>query len=280
MNDNLPDLQHETKSETPYYINQVGVSKVKVPFLLDTLHEGTKNLTAEVSMSTDLDPLTKGISMGMLLRTLITYLSKPLKHEIIQQILEEFKNAVETDSKHSQISFEFDLPLIRTAPKSKISFPQYYKCLFSGRLDNKEFRFFQKVQVVYASYCCCSASLCAFQGSGYPHAQRCYSELLVEVLPKDTVWLEQLIDLVENSVINKVYPILRRMDEAEVAKIAGENPMFVEDAIRRICINLNKETILHDWIVKCTHEESIHTSDAISISWKGISGGFDGRKYL
>jgi GTP cyclohydrolase FolE2 len=35
-----------------------------------------------------------------------------------------------------------------------------------------------------------------------------------------------------------------------------------------------------DWIVKCIHEESIHTSEAVAVNWKGITGGFDGRRYI
>lgn len=280
----IPDLQHESVCPTPFYINQIGVEKVKVPFLLDTLEEGIKSLTANVTMTTDLDPEIKGISMSQLLRTLITYLDRPLKHETIRGILEEFKTAVETDSKHSQITFEFDLPLNRKAPISKLSFPQYYKCSFTGKLDDHSFSFFQKVQVQYASYCCCSASLCGYlkenDSNGFPHAQRSYATLLAEVLPNNVVWLEQLIDLIEKSVVNRVYPILRRMDEMEVARIAAENPMFVEDAIRRICINLNNTPIIHDWIIKCDHEESLHTSNAIAICYKGIPNGFRETYYI
>jgi len=282
--DNLPDLQHDTKSEFPYYINQIGVQNVQVPFLLETMHEGIKHLNANVSMSTDLEDSIKGISMGKLLRTLMTYLDKPLKHETIRQLLEEFKTAVETDSEHSQLTFEFDLPLNRVAPKSLIEFPQYYKCSFSGRLDHQNFRFFQKVQVQYASYCSCSASLCEHlrkNGSnGFVHAQRSYANLLVEVLPENVVWLEQLIDLIENAVSNKVYPSLRRMDEMEVARIAYENPQFVEDSIRRICTDLDKESFLYDWIIKCKHDETLHTSDAYAISWRGIPNGFNGTYFL
>jgi GTP cyclohydrolase I len=282
--ENIPDLQHESTCSTPYYINQIGVSNVKIPFLLDTLNEGVKSLTANILMTTDLAPKIKGISMSQLLRTLIKYLDKPLKHDTIRQILEEFKTAVETDSKHSQMTFEFDLPLIRYAPISKLSFPQYYKCSFTGKLDNNNFQFWQKVHVQYASYCCCSASLCDHLKEngydGYPHAQRSYATLLTKIQPDKIVWLEQLIDLVENSVVNKVYPILKRMDEMEVARIAESNTMFVEDAVRRICINLNKDPLLHDWIIKCDHEESLHTSNAIAICWKGIPGGFDGTYYI
>lgn len=282
--DSLPDIQHSMKPEFPLYINQVGVENVKVPIILDSLYGGKHELIANVEMTTDLKENIKGISMSMLLRTLIKYLEKPLKHDIIKQILEEFKTAVETNSDHSLIKIDFELPIYQKAPKSNLVFPQYYKCGFTGKLDHDEFRFFQKVRVQYQSYCPCSASLCgdlAANGiNGFPHAQRSFCDLLVEVKPENVIWLETLIDIIESAVKNKVYPILRRIDEQEVAKTAAENPMFVEDAIRSITNSLNNIGTIHDWIVKCSHEESLHTNEAIAISWKGIPNGFRGTYYI
>jgi len=282
--DNLPDIQHSETSNYPIYINQVGVSNVSVPFKLDSLYGGTHEMVSKVEMVTDLDPKIKGISMSQLLRTLSNYLDKPLKHNLIKHILKEFKTAVETNSNHSLIKFEFEMPLNKKAPKSNLVFPQYYQCSFTGRLDYDDFRFTQKVRVPYASYCPCSFSLCndlKEKGlNGIPHAQRAYAELLVEVKPEHTVWLETLIELVENSVSNKVYPLLRRMDEQDVARIAASNMQFVEDSIRRICNALNQEELIFDWIIRCVHEENIHTSNAIATCWKGVQGGFNGSKFL
>ena len=56
--------------------------------------------------------------------------------------------------------------------------------------------------------------------------------------------------------------------------------MFVEDAIREISKAVNSLEGVRDWIVKCSHEESIHTSEAIAINWKGIPNGFDGRRFI
>jgi len=280
----LPDIQHSETSNFPIYINQVGVSEVKVPFKLDSLYGGTHELIAKVEMTTDLDPQIKGISMSKLLRTLSNYLDKPLKHDLIRKILEEFKIAVETNSKNSSIKFEFEMALNKKSPKSNLVFPQYYQCSFAGRLSGDSFQFSQKVRVPYASYCPCSFSLCndlKVKGAiGIPHAQRCYADLLVEVKPEHTVWLETLIEVVENSVSNKVYPLLRRVDEQEVAKTAALNLQFVEDSIRRIGNSLNQEELIFDWLVRCTHEENIHTSNAIAVMWKGISGGLNGSKFL
>lgn len=283
----LPDIQHSAKPKHQLYINKVGVENVKVPIILESKYQGTHELIATVEMTTDLKPDMKGISMSMLLRTLINYLSNPLKHEVIMSILDEFTSAVETNSKHSMLKLDFELPIIKQAPISKLQFPQYYKCSFVGKLDDGLFRFFQKVRVQYQSYCPCSASLCGdlkSKGSnGFPHAQRSFCDLLVEVKPDHVVWLEELIQLVETAVHNEVYPILRRMDEQEVARIAAENPMFVEDAIREIVHLLNGKfgrEMIYDWIVKCSHEESLHMNEAIAKCWKGIPNGFDGRYFL
>ena len=56
--------------------------------------------------------------------------------------------------------------------------------------------------------------------------------------------------------------------------------MFVEDAIRAISQSISNIDGVIDWIVKCSHEESIHTSEAIAVNWKGVLGGFDGGRYL
>lgn len=283
----LPDIQHSVKPEFPIYIQQVGVSNVKVPFLLKTKNGEILSLNGNVTMATDLNSEMKGISMSMLLRTLINYTNQPLRNEIIKKILNEFKSAVETNSNKSMLRFEFEYPIIRTAPISKMSFPQYYKCAFEGRLNGDLFSFYEKIYVQYASYCPCSASLCEHAGEGYPHAQRSFAEITVEVIPPTnletpvhTIWLEDLIDSIEDSVKTAPFPILRRVDEQQMAIIAGKNPMFVEDAIRRITNTLQNYNGISDWIVKTTHQESIHTSDAISVNWKGISGGFDGSFYL
>jgi GTP cyclohydrolase I len=280
----LPDVQHSEKPEFPLYINSVGVQNVKAPFFLDSMYGGRHEMVANITMTTDLKPELKGISMSKLTRTLMEYLDRPLKHKLIKEILERFKIEVETNSCNSSIRFDFLLPIQKKSPKSGWVFPQYYKCMFEGRMEGDAFKFFQKVRVQYASYCPCSAALCQHldenDTSGYPHAQRSFAEVLVEVIPPNIVWLEEIVSLVELSIRTIPYPIIQRPDEQEIARLAAQNPIFVEDAIRKICHNLNAHSQIHDWIIKCTHEESIHTSDAIAISWKGIKDGFDGRKYL
>jgi len=273
----LPDIQ---KTDTPLivrYIDSVGVSKVKVPFKIQEKSGKVHETIAKVSMNSDLQDKKKGISMSRFIRTLKNYLDTKLDQKTIRKILSEFK--VKNNSNHTFINFEFDLPVIKKSPKSDNKFPEYYKCKFGGSLCDDCFRFFQSVKVYYSSYCPCSAALCSdlkSKGlSGFPHAQRSFAILKIENSQDKLIWLEDLITLIEKSVINIPYPIIKRVDEQEIARIAGNHPIFVEDAIRSISSNLDKFEGIKDWIVKCVHNESIHTSNAVSCCWKGIQDGFD-----
>lgn len=286
----LPDIQ-ESKPKIQMDIKQVGVQNVEVPFSLESKYGGFHSLVANVSMRTNLGKELKGISMSRLIRTLRPYLDLPLKKMLIKQILEDLSKNVCSES--AFMRFDFRLPIIKKSLKSDNEFPIYYNCRFEGQLRRryenssqplKQFKFYQGVKIQYASYCPCSAELSKNleeNGSkGFPHNQRSYADILIENSKLDYVWLEDIIECVEDVIKTQPYPIIKREDEQEIARIAAENPMFVEDAIRAISNALNEKKGVYDWIVKCTHEESIHTSEAIAINFKGVIGGFNDRYYL
>lgn len=293
----LPDVQcTEPKVKIP--IAQVGVQNIELPFLLQSKYGGFNQLNANVTMGVSLDDTTKGISMSRLLLTLKPYLDLPLKRVLIKDILQKLNENL--GSMSSFMRFEFRMPIKKKSIKSDHEFPIYYKCKFEGQLykvkdvqsnDDVEwplidhFRFYQGVRIQYASYCPCSAELCKHledneNGQGFPHNQRSYTDILVEVIDPYYVWLEDIVEEVEGVIKTLPYPIIKRVDEQEIARVAAENPLFVEDAIRLISDTLNKKESIYDWIVKCTHEESIHTSEAIAINWKGVPRGFDGKRYI
>ncbi len=280
---NLPDVQ-SGKSNIKLPIKEVGVENVEVPFLLQLRNDDLnyESLCAKVSMRANLDEDTKGISMSRFIRTLIPFLNLPLKHDLIKEILVDLRNKVESNNVF--IKFNFKLPKPRKSVISDYEFPVFYKCKFEGQLIDGSFRFFQGVKVQYASYCPCSAALSKDlidKGlNGFPHNQRSFANIMAEIKENNYIWVEDLIDIVEDSIKTIPYPIIKREDEQEIARIASENPIFVEDAIRAISNNLNKNEKIYDWIVKCVHEESIHTSEAIAVTWKGIEGGFCGEFFL
>ena len=193
----LPDIQcSEPNVNLP--IKQVGVENIEVPFKLEFKTGGFYQLNANVSMRTDLDENTKGISMSRLLLTLKPYLDLPLKHMLIRQILEDLRNNI--GSSASYMKFEFRMPRSKKSIKSENEFPLYYKCRFEGQLEKDEFRFFQGVIIQYASYCPCSAELCEHlntnDSKGFPHNQRSFADILVEVRQPNYIWLEDIIEYI------------------------------------------------------------------------------------
>jgi len=281
MVNDLPDIQG-SKPKIQIPLKRVGVEDVKVPFTLET-RDSTwhEHLIAKVHMMSNLKADVKGISMSRCIRTLKDYLNRPLKHKLIKEILEQLRTNLETEE--SYMKFEFEYPKAKVSPLSTNSFPLYYKCFFHGHL-NDEFRFYQGVRVQYASYCPCSAELCndlrQKESNGFPHAQRSFADVVVEMKEPNYVWLEDIIDAVEHSIATLPYPIIKREDEQRIAEIAAQNPIFVEDAIRQISQSLNSNPKFYDWCVKCTHEESIHTSQAIAMNWKGVEDGITGTYFV
>jgi GTP cyclohydrolase I len=277
---NLPDIQG-TKANISIPIREVGVANVQVPFMMASKYGGMKSMVANVSMRTNLDADTKGISMSRLIRTLKEYLDLPLKKVLIKEILNDLMKRVE--STESYMRFDFLLPIVRKSVLSDNEFPLFHKCRFEGQMRGSNFKFFQGAIVQYASYCPCSAELSHHlkdNGSmGFPHAQRSFAEILIEGKEDSYIWLEDIIEAVERSIRTLPYPIIKREDEQAIAEIAANNPIFVEDAIRLISSELDQMPV-DDWIVKCVHEESIHTSEAIAVNWKGLSGGFDYKFFL
>jgi len=299
-NNNLPDIQC-TEPDIKIPIMQVGVENAEVPFKLESKYGGFHQMTANVALRTSLDAKTKGISMSRLLLTLKPYLDLPLKSKLIKEILKKIIENVGSNNipgvSAAYMTFDFRMPIIKKSIISDNQFPIYYKCKFEGQIIDIQiteadkvtkrrewyYRFFQGATIQYASYCPCSAELCdVLDSKGFPHSQRSFAHIMIETdTYKDQyIWLEDIIEAVERVIPTLPYPVIKRVDEQEIGRIAAENPMFVEDVIRAISQSISDIDGVVDWIVKCSHEESIHTSEAIAVNWKGVLGGFDERRYL
>jgi len=277
----IPDIEN-TKPRIESVIQRVGVSSVELPFylILRDGGSGPTQIIAKAEMTCKLGPDLRGISMSRFLRVLQPYLREPLRRITIEEILKSFLNTHDTDV--ASLKFEFKLPIMVKSPLTDNEFPHYYNCGFRCDYNKKvaqKFIFYQKVRVQYAAYCPCSAALCHYGKHGYPHSQRAFADVIVRSSPHAYLWLENIVDIVEDSVKTIPYPIIKRSDEKWIAGMAKSYPLFVEDAIRNISSVLDRHNDIIDWFVRCTHEESIHTSNAIAINWK-IDGHFNENTYI
>jgi GTP cyclohydrolase I len=63
--------------------------------------------------------------------------------------------------------------------------------------------------------------------------------------------------------------MVKREDEQAFAELNGANPIFVEDAVRLLCDSFESDARIGDFRVVASHQESLHSHDAVSILTKG-----------
>ena len=152
---------------------------------------------------------------------------------------------------------------------------QYYDLALELVHQNGQRRKIVHLDYVYSSTCPCSLELSehARETRGQlatPHSQRSVARLSVEVLPGDDVlWFEDLIGLCRRAVPTETQVMVKREDEQAFAELNAANPIFVEDAARLFCQALQGDPRIGDFRVVASHQESLHSHDAVSVLTHG-----------
>jgi GTP cyclohydrolase-4 len=100
------------------------------------------------------------------------------------------------------------------------------------------------------------------------HTQRTKGFVLLTIPKGDSVDVEELAGLVEESMSGKTYTILKRPAEASVVENAHKKTMFTEDVVREVLLRLSRK-YKHlpdsvDVFVQMQSSESIHKHDVIA----------------
>jgi len=85
----------------------------------------------------------------------------------------------------------------------------------------------------------------------------------------DIMWFEDLIDACRRAVPTETQVMVKREDEQAFAELNAANPIFVEDAARLFCEQLLADTRIADFRVIASHQESLHSHDAVSVLTEG-----------
>ncbi len=100
------------------------------------------------------------------------------------------------------------------------------------------------------------------------HIQRSYGSIVMEIPEGFEVDAMSLVRIVEDSMSASTFELLKRPDEVEVVRKAVSNPMFVEDCVRSMAVNivegfpeLPDDTSL---VFMQRNEESIHKHDLVA----------------
>ncbi|MCK9557798.1 MAG: GTP cyclohydrolase FolE2 [Candidatus Cloacimonetes bacterium] len=250
----IPDIQSQTDTRK-ISIDKVGVKGLRYPIVVEDRSNGEQHTVADLNIYVDLPHHLRGTHMSRFIDILHHYHKEALVGNL-EPFLRELKSSLKAQAAYIDITFPYFIA--KKAPVSKIASLLAYDCVFSASLKD-EFELLIGVIVPVTSLCPCSKEI---SESG-AHNQR--SMITIKVTYKEFVWLEELIELAEETASCEIYSLLKRVDEKYVTEKAYANPKFVEDIVREITIRLQSDSRISGFYVESENAESIHLHNAYAM---------------
>jgi len=251
----LKDTQNEPDHRN-IAIDRVGVKNLRYPMRIRDKAHAEQHTIASVALTVDLPERFKGTHMSRFVEALNACGSE-LHIDRVRGLLEMLAERLHAECAH--VDFEFPYFMEKAAPVSGIKGLIDYNVRFNATLKQGVFDFVTTVIVPVATLCPCSKSI-SERGA---HNQR--GEVTFAVRSSQPVWLEDLIQLVEQSASCELYSVLKRPDEKAVTERAYDNPVFVEDLVRNIAVRANREEAIVWYKVEAENFESIHNHNAYAL---------------
>jgi GTP cyclohydrolase IB len=255
----LQDQQSEPDTrEIP--IDKVGVRGLRMPIQIRDKARVLQNTIATIGMYVDLPKEFKGTHMSRFIEVLHAHGS--IVHvENITDILYAMQDKLKSATAHLEMEFPFFL--VKRAPVSGLEGVMDYVARFDATACGREIDFVLTVKAPVTTLCPCSKAISRFGA----HNQR--GTVGVQLRSRQSIWIEDVIALIETSASSELYSLLKRQDEKAVTERAYENPVFVEDLVRNVALKLNAHPDVTWYKVEAENYESIHNHNAYASIEKG-----------
>ncbi|MGP6086669.1 GTP cyclohydrolase FolE2 [Antarctobacter jejuensis] len=271
----LPDLQNGPSSlirGENRMIQHVGISNFRLPIQYHTRDNGDLRLETSVTGTVSLKADKKGINMSRIMRSFYVHAEKTFSFEVIEAALDDYKSDLE--SFDARINMRFSFPMKVDSLRSGLSGYQYYDIALELVEAGGVRRKVMHLDYVYSSTCPCSLELSehARRERGQlatPHSQRSVARISVELTEGKCLWFEDLVDMCRSAVPTETQVMVKREDEQAFAELNAANPIFVEDAARLFAEQLLADPRVGDFRVVASHQESLHSHDAVSVLTEG-----------
>lgn len=251
----LDDTQNKP-DDRQIKIDKVGVRGLRHPIeIMDKAHL-RQDTVATLSLSVDLPQHFKGTHMSRFVEVLNSH-GRLIHVENIPTILQELQTRLEARTAHIELEFPYFME--KTAPVTGATGLLDYAAKFDASVTDDSTDFILSVNVPVTTLCPCSKSISA-RGA---HNQRGYVDLAIRF--NKTVWIEDVVKIVEESASCELYSLLKREDEKHVTEKAYDNPVFVEDLVRNIALRCNDHPDITWYRVEAENVESIHNHSAFAV---------------
>ena len=274
----LPDLQNGPESlikGARTAIQHVGISNFRLPIHYHTRDNGDLTLQTSVTGTVSLEADRKGINMSRIMRSFYKHADRTFSFEVIEAALEDY--ITDLDSFDARIQMRFSFPTKLKSLRSGLEGYQYYDIALELVETNGLRKKIIHLDYVYSSTCPCSLELAeharATRGQlATPHSQRSVARISVELDPaQPCLWFEDLIELCRAAVPTETQVMVKREDEQAFAELNAANPIFVEDAARLFYEGLRADLRIKDFRIVASHQESLHSHDAVSMLTEGAT---------
>ncbi len=282
----LPDLQNGPTSlivGARQTIQHVGISNFRLPIRYRSREsdvQGGGDLTLETSVTgtVSLEAEKKGINMSRIMRSFYAHAAREFSFQVIEHALDDYKR--DLGSFDARIQMRLSLPVKLASLRSGLTGWQYYDITLELVDKGGVRKRIVHLDYVYSSTCPCSLELAEHarltRGQlATPHSQRSVARISVVVAGKECLWFEDLIDLARAAVPTETQVMVKREDEQAFAELNAANPIFVEDAARSFCAALLKDRRIGDFRIVASHQESLHSHDAVSVLTEGATFASD-----
>ncbi len=237
-------------------IDKVGIKDIRHPVRVRDRSDGEQHTVATFNMYVQLPHNFKGTHMSRFVQILNSH-ERELSVTSFKEMLREMAEHLESEAGHIEMNFPYFIN--KTAPVSGVRSLLDYDVTFIGEICRGRPKMYIKVVVPVTSVCPCSKKISDYGA----HNQR--SHVTVQVRSRGFIWLEELIELVEQEASCELYSLLKRPDEKRVTEHAYNNPKFVEDMVRDVAGKLNRDDRVGAYRVESENFESIHNHSAYAL---------------
>ncbi len=254
---------HDKQSEPDYRelrIDKVGVRGLRFPITVRDKARTVQNTVATIGMFVDLPKEFKGTHMSRFIEVLNAH-GQAVHVENITDILYAMQAKFHAETSH--LEMEFPYFMVKKAPVSHMESLMDYVARFDATASDKDIDFVLTVKARVTTLCPCSKAIASYGA----HNQR--SEVTVQIRSRKPVWIEDLIEIIEDSASSELFALLKRQDEKAVTERAYDNPVFVEDLVRNAALRLNAHPEVTWYKVEAENQESIHNHNAYACIEKG-----------
>ena len=303
-----PDVAAETLPLNEDAIDWVGMRGIEMPILFDAGDGNPQRPRANIDAFVNLmHPDRRGIHMSRLYLLANQHLERAaIDAKMLESLLRAFLQSHHDLADCARIGIRFEHLARRKALRSEHHGWRAYPVSIEAVLIGDVFHLSLGTRVVYSSTCPASLALsrqvvqqrfaadfrarqqlshaAVFKWLGSergmaatPHAQRSIAHVRVRFVPDAPINLIALIDRAERSLGTAVQTAVKREDEQAFAVANAENPMFCEDAARRLRRALETDDGIAAFHVRIEHQESLHAHDAVaqvSRNFPGSEHGF------